>query len=184
MRESLHTRRLGTFYSRSRKSRWCKGETSGHFLQVTGVYKDCDSDSIIYLCDPIGPACHTGARLVYCSNMMHPSTLSTVPVRRLMFDGPDSMCTMCGRACAEPTCVCVYVCVCPTGRVGSLRCLYPQTAVCQQRASTHTRHTYPRQHCTHWSRRYRTDARLCNMHNQVRGSLSPAQLHHTRLPQP
>ena len=53
--------KLGTFYSRSRQSLWCKGESSGHFLNVKGVYVDCDKDSLIYLCKPIGPACHTGA---------------------------------------------------------------------------------------------------------------------------
>ncbi|QDZ23924.1 histidine biosynthesis bifunctional protein hisIE [Chloropicon primus] len=51
---------LGTFYSRSRDSLWCKGETSGHFLKVKRVFCDCDRDSLIYLCKPIGPACHTG----------------------------------------------------------------------------------------------------------------------------
>ena len=51
--------RLATFYSRSRKERWCKGETSGHFIKVTGVYVDCDRDSVVYLGEPIGPACHT-----------------------------------------------------------------------------------------------------------------------------
>ena len=54
--------RLATFYSRSRKGRWCKGETSGHFIHVKGVFVDCDRDFIIYLSDPIGPSCHTGAR--------------------------------------------------------------------------------------------------------------------------
>jgi phosphoribosyl-AMP cyclohydrolase len=53
---------LATFYSRSRKGRWCKGETSGNFIQVARMYQDCDRDSIIYLSDPIGPSCHTGAR--------------------------------------------------------------------------------------------------------------------------
>lgn len=62
--ETLQTG-LGTFYSRSRKGRWCKGETSGHFLTVKSVYMDCDSDSIIYLCEPIGPACHTNAPTCY-----------------------------------------------------------------------------------------------------------------------
>ncbi|EFJ49686.1 hypothetical protein VOLCADRAFT_59102 [Volvox carteri f. nagariensis] len=52
---------LATFYSRSRGGRWCKGETSGHFINVHKIYTDCDRDSIIYLSDPIGPACHTGA---------------------------------------------------------------------------------------------------------------------------
>ena len=62
--ETLQTG-LGTFYSRSRKGRWCKGETSGHFLTVKSVFMDCDSDSIIYLCEPIGPACHTNAPTCY-----------------------------------------------------------------------------------------------------------------------
>lgn len=53
---------LATFYSRSRKERWCKGETSGHFIRVARVFADCDRDSIVYLGDPVGPACHTGAR--------------------------------------------------------------------------------------------------------------------------
>ncbi|GIL90456.1 hypothetical protein Vretimale_17642 [Volvox reticuliferus] len=53
---------LATFYSRSRGGRWCKGETSGHFIKVQKIFTDCDRDSIIYLSDPIGPACHTGAR--------------------------------------------------------------------------------------------------------------------------
>ena len=52
-------RRLATFYSRSRGGRWCKGETSGHFINVTGVYADCDADSLVYLGEPVGPACHT-----------------------------------------------------------------------------------------------------------------------------
>lgn len=58
---------LATFFSRSRKGRWCKGETSGHFIHVQGIYLDCDKDSIIYLSDPIGPSCHTGARSCWFS---------------------------------------------------------------------------------------------------------------------
>jgi phosphoribosyl-ATP pyrophosphohydrolase/phosphoribosyl-AMP cyclohydrolase len=62
--ETLQTG-LATFYSRSRKGRWCKGETSGHFIKVQSVYLDCDKDSIIYLSKPIGPACHTNAPTCY-----------------------------------------------------------------------------------------------------------------------
>lgn len=62
--ETLQTG-LATFYSRSRKGRWCKGETSGHFIKVQDVYLDCDKDSIIYLSEPIGPACHTNAPTCY-----------------------------------------------------------------------------------------------------------------------
>lgn len=56
---TLVTDRLATFYSRSRGGRWCKGETSGHFINVQRVFLDCDRDSVVYLGDPIGPACHT-----------------------------------------------------------------------------------------------------------------------------
>ena len=58
--ETLQTG-LATFRSRSRGGRWCKGETSGHYLLVSSVHADCDGDSLVYLSKPIGPACHTGA---------------------------------------------------------------------------------------------------------------------------
>lgn len=64
--ETLQTG-LATFYSRSRKGRWCKGETSGHYIKVLDMYMDCDSDSLIYLAEPIGPACHTNAPTCYFS---------------------------------------------------------------------------------------------------------------------
>jgi phosphoribosyl-ATP pyrophosphohydrolase/phosphoribosyl-AMP cyclohydrolase len=49
----------GHFYSRSRKSMWKKGETSGHVLKVHEVWADCDGDALVYLVDPVGPSCHT-----------------------------------------------------------------------------------------------------------------------------
>lgn len=69
--ETLQTR-LATFYSRSRKERWCKGETSGNFIKVLKVFADCDKDSLIYLSDPIGPSCHTGARTCWFSEVEGP----------------------------------------------------------------------------------------------------------------
>ena len=50
------------FYSRSRQEMWHKGETSGNFLKVKEVYKDCDNDTILVKAKPLGPVCHTGAR--------------------------------------------------------------------------------------------------------------------------
>ena len=50
------------FWSRSRQKLWNKGESSGHFLQVRKMVTDCDTDTLLYLCDPVGPTCHTGAR--------------------------------------------------------------------------------------------------------------------------
>ncbi|KAI8111222.1 hypothetical protein M9434_004795 [Picochlorum sp. BPE23] len=66
--ETLQTG-LATFYSRSRQGRWCKGETSGHYIKVQSVHLDCDKDSIIYLSEPIGPACHTNAPTCYFSSV-------------------------------------------------------------------------------------------------------------------
>ncbi len=51
---------LVTFYSRSKKRLWQKGETSGHSLRVKAIKTDCDSDALLILADPQGPTCHTG----------------------------------------------------------------------------------------------------------------------------
>lgn len=53
-------RKQAYFYSRSRKSIWHKGETSGNTMAVQEVWLDCDGDAVIYLVDPAGPTCHTG----------------------------------------------------------------------------------------------------------------------------
>lgn len=49
-----------TFWSRSRKALWRKGETSGHVMPVREVRIDCDGDAVLYLVDAVGPSCHTG----------------------------------------------------------------------------------------------------------------------------
>jgi phosphoribosyl-AMP cyclohydrolase / phosphoribosyl-ATP pyrophosphohydrolase len=49
------------FYSRSRQELWEKGETSGNYLNVRAIFKDCDEDSLLIQVDPAGPTCHTGA---------------------------------------------------------------------------------------------------------------------------
>jgi phosphoribosyl-AMP cyclohydrolase len=54
--------REATFWSRSRGRLWKKGETSGHVLHVRDVRIDCDQDAVWLICEPAGPACHTGAR--------------------------------------------------------------------------------------------------------------------------
>lgn len=64
-KESLElTKKTGKswFWSRSRKKLWMKGEESGNTQQVKNILVDCDSDAIIYLVEPSGPACHTGER--------------------------------------------------------------------------------------------------------------------------
>ncbi|MGH2380270.1 MAG: bifunctional phosphoribosyl-AMP cyclohydrolase/phosphoribosyl-ATP diphosphatase HisIE [Candidatus Limnocylindria bacterium] len=50
------------FWSRSRNELWRKGATSGNVMRVVEMTADCDADAIAYRVDPVGPACHTGAR--------------------------------------------------------------------------------------------------------------------------
>ncbi|MBC9932597.1 bifunctional phosphoribosyl-AMP cyclohydrolase/phosphoribosyl-ATP diphosphatase HisIE [Chitinophaga qingshengii] len=50
-----------TFYSRSKKRLWTKGEESGNFLLLQDLKVDCDSDTILIKANPVGPVCHTGA---------------------------------------------------------------------------------------------------------------------------
>lgn len=50
-----------TFYSRTRKRLWTKGEESGNFLNVVSISADCDQDTLLIKAIPVGPVCHTGA---------------------------------------------------------------------------------------------------------------------------
>ena len=64
-KESLElTQKTGDswFWSRSRKKLWMKGEESGNTQKVKKILVDCDFDAIVYLVEPLGPACHTGQR--------------------------------------------------------------------------------------------------------------------------
>lgn len=50
-----------TFYSRSKKRLWTKGEESGNFLELKSAAVDCDNDTLLIKAHPLGPVCHTGA---------------------------------------------------------------------------------------------------------------------------
>ncbi len=49
-----------TFYSRSKKRLWTKGEESGNFLLVKQIFADCDEDTLLIKVEPLGPVCHKG----------------------------------------------------------------------------------------------------------------------------
>ncbi len=51
---------LVTFYSRTRKCLWTKGETSGNLLHVVEMFADCDADTLLIKAHPDGPTCHRG----------------------------------------------------------------------------------------------------------------------------
>lgn len=57
--KSLETGKA-TFFSRSRRQLWTKGEISGNFLNIVSMRKDCDSDTLLVRVIPEGPACHRG----------------------------------------------------------------------------------------------------------------------------
>ncbi len=59
LRETLETG-WATYWSRSRKTIWRKGETSGHRQRVREFRFDCDNDTVLMIVEQAGVACHTG----------------------------------------------------------------------------------------------------------------------------
>ena len=57
------------FWSRSRQEYWNKGATSGNTQKIVDVRFDCDSDALLYLVNPAGPACHTGEETCFYRSM-------------------------------------------------------------------------------------------------------------------
>jgi phosphoribosyl-AMP cyclohydrolase / phosphoribosyl-ATP pyrophosphohydrolase len=75
------TRETGELHlwSRSRDELWHKGATSGHTQQVKGLRYDCDSDALVALVIPNGPACHTGERTCFHRGDMAPAPFEVLP---------------------------------------------------------------------------------------------------------
>ena len=57
--KTIETKKV-TFYSRTRKTLWTKGETSGNFLNLVSIQNDCDNDTLLIKVNPTGPTCHKG----------------------------------------------------------------------------------------------------------------------------
>jgi len=57
------------YWSRSRKKLWMKGETSGHTQKIKQVITDCDYDTLLYVVEQKGPACHTGEYTCFYNNL-------------------------------------------------------------------------------------------------------------------
>ena len=71
--EALHrtlTTGRCTYWSRSRREYWVKGDTSGHFQWVKSVALDCDADTLLVKVDQVGAACHTGARTCFDADVL------------------------------------------------------------------------------------------------------------------
>lgn len=65
-----------TFYSRSRKQLWVKGETSGNYLTLKSISIDCDNDTLLVKALPCGPTCHTGNYSCFNSTSSEPFSLA------------------------------------------------------------------------------------------------------------
>lgn len=67
-----------TFYSRSRRCLWTKGETSGNYLNVVSMAADCDNDTLLVKAVPEGPTCHKGTDTCWGEeNTPHPLAFLT-----------------------------------------------------------------------------------------------------------
>lgn len=69
-----------TYYSRSRKSLWLKGETSGHYQYVKSLALDCDNDTLLAKVNQVGAACHTGAKSCFYQNLVKKEYQETNPL--------------------------------------------------------------------------------------------------------
>ena len=74
------------FYSRSRQEIWHKGETSGNTQQIKEIYYDCDQDTILFMVDPAGPACHTGRISCFYRKIAEQSEVKTEKINEIQED--------------------------------------------------------------------------------------------------
>ncbi|MCM1424798.1 MAG: bifunctional phosphoribosyl-AMP cyclohydrolase/phosphoribosyl-ATP diphosphatase HisIE, partial [bacterium] len=79
-RTTLETGKM-TYYSRSRRELWVKGETSGHYQYVKSLTADCDKDTILAKVSQVGAACHTGAHSCFFNKIMEKEYEETNPLK-------------------------------------------------------------------------------------------------------
>lgn len=80
--QALHrtlTTGRATYFSRSRREYWVKGETSGHFQYVRSVALDCDGDTLLVRVEQVGAACHTGDRTCFDADVLPVSAPDGAP---------------------------------------------------------------------------------------------------------
>jgi phosphoribosyl-AMP cyclohydrolase / phosphoribosyl-ATP pyrophosphohydrolase len=83
-----------TFWSRSKRRLWIKGETSGNRLRVSAVYEDCDGDALLVQAEPQGPTCHLGTASCFAAATLEGpgwlAELAAVVAERARSDDADS----------------------------------------------------------------------------------------------
>lgn len=75
LRRTLETGEV-TYWSRSRRALWVKGETSGHVQKLVEAWIDCDQDALVLKVQQAGPACHTSRRSCFYRRVTAPDQLS------------------------------------------------------------------------------------------------------------
>ena len=75
-----------TYYSRSRKELWCKGDTSGHYQYVKELRLDCDNDTLLAKVHQVGAACHTGEYSCFFNKLAKRDYIDTNPITILKED--------------------------------------------------------------------------------------------------
>lgn len=102
-----------TFYSRSKKRLWTKGEGSKNYLQVRKIALDCDNDALLIRAVPAGPTCHTGAKSCFDSPLDFLKEVDAVVADRfkkrpkgsyvasLIKEGPDRIAQKVGEEAVE-----------------------------------------------------------------------------------
>ncbi len=68
-----------TYWSRSRRAFWVKGETSGHRQRLVEMRIDCDRDCLLVLVDQTGPACHTGRQACFYTAVRDGAEVEILP---------------------------------------------------------------------------------------------------------
>ncbi|MCR4649555.1 MAG: bifunctional phosphoribosyl-AMP cyclohydrolase/phosphoribosyl-ATP diphosphatase HisIE [Lachnospiraceae bacterium] len=74
---------LMTYYSRSRKEQWVKGETSGHFQYIKSMKADCDLDTLLCSVSQVGVPCHTGKDTCFFNDVLKNDSIEKNPSKIL-----------------------------------------------------------------------------------------------------
>ncbi len=74
------------YYSRSRKTLWLKGESSGNFQELVSIHYDCDGDSLLVRVKQTGNACHTGKRSCFFTPLVEREPLTGVEIIARLFN--------------------------------------------------------------------------------------------------
>lgn len=97
LKKTIETGRVW-YYSRSRQELWEKGATSGNIQELVSIKLDCDGDALLVKVKQTGPACHTGARTCFSTELAAASEISTCE----KFDICDLYNTICNRKVNPP----------------------------------------------------------------------------------